>query len=244
MSAVRAAQPGWRGTLLWAVAILAVYELALLIGLVAAAHLLGVPWPWQEREWSRQLAAVLGSAMALGSLPASLIGLWLLWVVVRGRALTPREYLALRPLRLRLLLSWLVAAALASWLLNLLSDWLQRPIPDSMQQLYQSTRTPWVLWIAVVAGAPLVEELVFRGFVYRGFAASALRPLGAIVLASLGWALLHQQYEPFEILQLFVLGLLLGAARWHTGSVWAPVAMHALVNALAIAQLEALIGGV
>jgi membrane protease YdiL (CAAX protease family) len=44
------------------------------------------------------------------------------------------------------------------------------------------------------------------------------------------------QYEWFYIGQVFVVGLLLGAARSWTGSLIPPIAMHALYNAIGTLQ--------
>src|SRR5260370_238343 len=55
------------------------------------------------------------------------------------------------------------------------------------------------LWLAVVIAAPVSEELLFRGFLHRGWAPSWLGIAGTIILTSALWAALHQQYNWFGI---------------------------------------------
>lgn len=93
-----------------------------------------------------------------------------------------------------------------------------------------------LLWLALVVAAPLGEELVFRGFLLapRG---SRLVALAGLIGSSLVWAIVHLQYEPFGIATIFCTGLLLGAIRIRTGSTTLTILMHALMNAIATAEL-------
>ena len=47
------------------------------------------------------------------------------------------------------------------------------------------------LLFAFVVLAPVGEETLFRGFLYKGIAASRAGPIGAIMVSSLVFALLH-----------------------------------------------------
>jgi len=64
-----------------------------------------------------------------------------------------------------------------------------------------------------IAG-PLMEELVVRGFLFRGWSESSLGPVGAIILTSAVWALNHTQYDWFGRAIIFAFGLVLGHLRW------------------------------
>jgi membrane protease YdiL (CAAX protease family) len=57
-----------------------------------------------------------------------------------------------------------------------------------------------------------------------------------VVVISALWSIAHVQYDWFLILQLFVLGLMLGWARWYSGSTMLTFAIHAFTNALALIQ--------
>jgi membrane protease YdiL (CAAX protease family) len=97
-----------------------------------------------------------------------------------------------------------------------------------------------VLAVALIVAAPLMEELLFRGFFFPGYARS-LGPWGAIIVTAAGWAVMHVQYETFYIVQIFVLGCAFGWLRWRSGSTLLTVILHAIVNALALAQVAFLV---
>jgi len=117
------------------------------------------------------------------------------------------------------------------------------PVPPPFQtDTYRSAREAGrlgMLWIAFVVAAPLSEELLFRGFLYRGWARSPGAVVPAVIVISALWAILHlQQYEYdwLVILQIFLLGLVLGWARWRSGSTMLTFAMHAFYNAWALVE--------
>jgi membrane protease YdiL (CAAX protease family) len=89
---------------------------------------------------------------------------------------------------------------------------------------------------AFVFAAPFSEEILFRGFLFRGFAKS-LGPLAAIVITAVLWASLHVQYQWFFIGEIVALGLLLGTVRWLTGSTLLTFLLHAAVNGTALIML-------
>jgi len=89
---------------------------------------------------------------------------------------------------------------------------------------------------AFVLAAPFSEEILFRGFLFRGFAES-LGPLAAIVITAVLWASLHVQYQWFFIGEIVALGLLLGTVRWLTGSTLLTFLLHAAVNGTALIML-------
>jgi hypothetical protein len=93
------------------------------------------------------------------------------------------------------------------------------------------------LAVALIVAAPLMEEFLFRGFLFRGYAPSSLGIAGAILLTSAGWAAMHVQYETFYIVQIFLLGCAFGWLRWRSGSTALTVILHAMVNAAALAQV-------
>ncbi len=84
-----------------------------------------------------------------------------------------------------------------------------------------------VLGVVLVISAPLMEEMVFRGYLYP-----VLKRMGGLWLAavtvSLFFAAAH--LEGSYLLGRFVLSLILIAAYELTGSLWAPVGIHFLNN--------------
>lgn len=88
--------------------------------------------------------------------------------------------------------------------------------------------------LAVVVAAPLAEEMVFRGLVYR-LGRRAWGPWPAAIVSSLAFGLVHG--EPWYLFGLVALGLLLATVYELTGSLWASVIVHAVHNAVALTLL-------
>jgi uncharacterized protein len=86
------------------------------------------------------------------------------------------------------------------------------------------------LWIVAMA-APVTEEFLFRGVLYRAFSAH-LRPLWANLLQAALFAAMH--LEGFlGSLMLFILGLTLGTLTRRSGGLLAAMTLHALFNLIA-----------
>lgn len=146
----------------------------------------------------------------------------------------PIDYLALRlpPARdLALGLVLLVALIAAGDLLLYLAGY---PLVTPFQlQSYKTARTEgWLpaLLLAAVIVAPAGEEVMFRGFLFRGWARPDRSSWPAIAVISVLWALLHVQYDWTGLLQIFIIGLFLGWMRARSGSILLTVLLHALFN--------------
>jgi CAAX protease family protein len=126
---------------------------------------------------------------------------------------------------------------------EVMSVLLKRPTSQFMLKAYASIGSPWILWLAVVVAAPLFEELFFRGFVIKGLAESRLRWKGAVLISSGLWCLNHLQYNSYELVFVFVLGLILGVARVKTGSTLLTFLLHSLVNLAAMIQVSVYLHG-
>ena len=179
---------------------------------------------------SEYIAAALLATGTLGTLVVWLCA-WL------RRGIPVRDYMALSTPKGRLLVLWLAVTVAVVALLQAATVLLGRDTPEFMVDLYANVRLPLLLAIGTVVAAPLFEEAFFRGFLFAGWSRSRLGVPGTILLTSLVWALMHIQYGIHEIVQIFVLGVMLGAARARTGSLAVPLAMHALVNLIAHIQM-------
>lgn len=148
------------------------------------------------------------------------------------------EYLCLKIFSLKGMLLSLVAV-IALIVANVLaSEIFDRPSTTQvMLDYYNTSIWPPIFWIAIIIFAPIFEEFFFRGFLFKGFSQSRIGIIGTIILTSLGWALLHQQYEVFELVFIFILGILLGVIRHKTGSLWITVILHSLWNLIGVIGL-------
>ena len=96
----------------------------------------------------------------------------------------------------------------------------------------------WPIYAVIIAiGAPVSEELLVRGFMLPALSKSRLGFAGAALVTTIFWMALHYTYSIFGLIEIFVIGLILSWALWRTGSLWAPMALHAINNgALVIAM--------
>lgn len=127
--------------------------------------------------------------------------------------------LFLRHWRSLLLLSTLVAAGLVVFVLL------------GITQYFHSVKYPLIFFLVT----PLVEELLFRGWIYGQLEKNEWWPvLGSALL----FGLHHLQYfsyrpTPFALFQIaytFVLGLLFGMMRKKSGSIYPSLLTHMLIN--------------
>ncbi|MGC8480095.1 MAG: CPBP family intramembrane glutamic endopeptidase [Acidimicrobiales bacterium] len=93
----------------------------------------------------------------------------------------------------------------------------------------------------VVVGAPIVEELFFRGLVlqsilgrFRDISTRVARAT-AIVVSAVVFALVH--FEPLQFLGLVVVGLILGYAKMRTRRLGLAIFIHAGFNLVAFVAL-------
>ena len=226
---------GFIGTSLWGLFIFA----AMFLGQAAV-----VAWlAWRGGGFDNAtLLAVSSSGIAISlsvimGLPAVVLAIW---IATRRTGITFSDYLGLRWPTWRAFLLGLVA-----WVV-LVGAWEQlssavghESTSGFMVEALKSARADnslWLLLIAFCVAAPLTEEFFARGFLYRGWSESFLRPAGAIVLSSLVWTAMHLQYDAFFFGQIMSIGLLLGYLRYRTGSTWLTIVLHGLNNLAATIQ--------
>jgi hypothetical protein len=128
-------------------------------------------------------------------------------------------------------------------LVNAVNWPLARLFPDAFSfeevskrasDLVDAAHGGWVVLLAVVVivGAPIVEEIVYRGVVQPGLVASWGRTAGIVVTAAL-FAAIHMQ--PVEFPGLFAFALVLGWARHSTGTIGMSIVTHMAFNATGLA---------
>lgn len=99
------------------------------------------------------------------------------------------------------------------------------------------TRTWWMMLIAAAVGAPLAEELLFRGFLFGVLRRSAAGSAGAGIVTAAVWSSLHAAYSPYGMAAIFLIGLYLAWVRERTGSLVTPMICHGLYNGTVVAVL-------
>ena len=85
-------------------------------------------------------------------------------------------------------------------------------------------------WFLLVVAAPIVEEMFFRGLLYRGLEAK-VGAFATIMITSVVFGMVH--YLGFgwpRAVATGCLGLLFGVIRWRTGNTTAAMVTHATIN--------------
>jgi hypothetical protein len=184
------------------------------------------------------------SLLTIATAPAPLAAIALAVRLARCRF---ADYLALAlPRRRDLIVGLLILAALLPFA-DLVSYLSGRPIaPEFVKEIYRTARDGGTLQLllllfALVGVAPVAEEILFRGFLLRGLAASRVGAVGGIALTSAGWAAMHTQYDWFFIGHILVLGVAFGWLRLRSGSTALTILLHAAVNLTALAQTAAIV---
>lgn len=87
-----------------------------------------------------------------------------------------------------------------------------------------------LIFVALFAG--IGEELFFRGILQRLLIRSFKSPWTGIVLAAFFFSFFHFQF--FGFIPRFLLGILLGAMYWYSGSLWVAILAHFFYDGLFI----------
>ena len=179
--------------------------------------------------------ATNGLFLAVCTLINAVIGIGLISLMIHWRGGMPiRDYLAIAKPQTRHLLLWLIILALFVLTSEGLGYLLERPVvPEFMIEAYSTAAVPVLLWLALIVAAPVFEETLFRGFLQGSLQESGSHAGLMLLLPAAVWAAIHLQYDYYDMIWVFLFGLLLGLARWHTGSLFVPIIMHMLVNLLA-----------
>ena len=227
---------GFWGTLLWGIVITLLLVIGQLIPIVIYFYLYS-----QDRTLdsfflfleTTDTNALLLSLSVIGS--AIIVVPLVLGIAKLKRDSNIREYFAFYLISWRTFFLWffvLIALLIfESYLIDLLGA---DEIPSFMMNIeFQTVSSIWLLIFAVSITAPLLEEIVFRGFLLKGFSQTFMGSYGAIVVTSLLWAIVHLQYEFAYVFVIFIVGLVFGYARVKTNSILTPMMMHFFMNIVA-----------
>ena len=102
---------------------------------------------------------------------------------------------------------------------------------NSLKELLLSPNTQFAAIIAAVVGAPVAEEMLFRGFLLPPLAKTRLGFIGAAIITSLCWAVIHG-YSWQGAVEIFFIGLGFSYLLWRTGSILSSILLHMLFNAV------------
>ena len=206
--------------------------LALLAGQTAAL----VALTWWYGAGIAQLPDFTGDGIAvtLVIVASNPVQVALLALFARMRSDSAADYLGLvMPKRSEVIFG--VAAVIALIVIGDVLSWLLgrnivTPFQSDIYRTASGSGALLWLWLGIVAIGPIGEELLFRGFLFRGWLREPREVWIVIAITAALWALMHVQYDWYVIGQVFVSGLLLGWLRWASGSTLLTIALHSLIN--------------
>ena len=100
---------------------------------------------------------------------------------------------------------------------------------DTMKQMLEGPL--WSSFLVVAIFAPIFEEWMCRGMVLRGLL-TKMKPVWAIVISALFFAVIHA--NPWQALNAFMIGLLMGYVYYKTGSLILTMIMHFVNNGTSV----------
>lgn len=194
------------------------------------------------------IALVVGSLLYLADAPLAvqiLAGITAPWIAMAGWPLAVTAWRGNGPrIDLGLRLTWsdtgwgalaggagLVLAGIAALITQLFVPDLTSTAADVADELEASSGrlSLTVFAMLVLVGAPIVEELFFRGLFFAALRKRGVNAVLTIVITGVVFAGFH--FEPTRFFVLLPTGLLLGWVRWKTGSTGAAMVGHGVVNA-------------
>ncbi|MGY8642689.1 MAG: CPBP family intramembrane glutamic endopeptidase [Verrucomicrobiales bacterium] len=208
------------------------------------------PEVFQESLKEIQFDGMMIGVSSLVSIPAVIGACWLLASFRKSRGITPKQYLGLNLMGWKSWVLWpivtLIFMNVVGWILIECGAPKDNPWMKEMSE--KVTHFGWLAF-AVVIGAPLIEEFVFRGFLFAGFRESLnrfdhrLSLIVTILLTNTVWTLIHGQYDIYGLVAVFSLGLLLSASCVISKSLWAPIWIHFINNAFACFEMWKMANG-
>jgi membrane protease YdiL (CAAX protease family) len=119
------------------------------------------------------------------------------------------------------------------WILRISTDEVSQPARRLTDRAGSNAEVV-VLVLMVVVGAPIIEELFFRGLLMRSIQARWNDTL-ALVVSSLFFALVH--FQVVQFVGLFLFGLIAGTCAQRTGRLGMSILAHAAFNGTAVLML-------
>jgi len=172
-----------------------------------------------------------GFVLSLASIATLFTCVPLIWFLASRREPAPWSYLGVRPFSRASLLLWCALTLAFMLCSDLLALALGKPlVPPFMVEIYATARSPLLLLLVLALTVPVVEELFFRGFILSALGSLGIPFRVGAAASALAWAVIHTQYELYELVLVFALGMLLAEARYRSRSVIPCIAMHGVFN--------------
>ena len=115
-----------------------------------------------------------------------------------------------------------------STVINILTSWI--PLDSAVYDQFDQTMgaaNVWVQIFAICITGPVVEELLFRGLIFRRLR-DYLGVSAGVIVSALIFALMHGNL--YQGAYAFLFGIIMALLYEHFGTIWIPILAHALNN--------------
>lgn len=227
---------GFWGTLLWGIVIGGLLFLGQMIPLLIYMKTVGEPISIENFSLFTQKVETNALLLSMSVIGSALIVVPLVFTIAKlKRGSVLKEYFDLRAYSWKTFWHWMRVLLLIVIAEGFYIDLMGlEQTPSFMLNIEFPNRfSIYLLMFSVMVVAPLIEEVVFRGFLLKGFSKTFMGAGGAVVVTSFLWAIIHLQYEFAYVVVIFMIGLVFGYARIKTKSLFVPMTMHMVMNGVA-----------
>jgi membrane protease YdiL (CAAX protease family) len=242
---------GWLGAIGWTVLASLAGVVAFIVAMVIALLVLHGDVASRGLEGLQSLPQVEQMALGLyGMLAMQAAFVLMAFIAASRRGYRAADVLALRAPRSIWPFVWGPLLVIASAIVvgNILSFLMPFDSMQDMQMWLPLVHSEqwWLVFVVAAIGAPLSEEIWFRGFLLPSFARSfagmgpgrregqvRVTATGAILAAALATALLFSLAHVYHLpgaITVLSLGIVLSFILWRSGSLWAAIVSHGIYN--------------
>ncbi len=151
------------------------------------------------------------------------------------------DFWSIKTIDQKTLLKWLVLGVIFWGATSLSELFLDFPLEPFMLKIKTANDSVLMLILTISTiciVAPIMEEIVFRGWLFRRISQTKLGNVGALLTTSLLFTLIHNQYEQgVTFIFVFSLGIFLGLIRYKSNNISYCIILHMFFNALGMTAL-------
>ncbi len=212
---------------------------AVVVGVIAAIHAKLSGQELQPEQVEKFLLD--GDFMSIIMLISLPLTLGVIAPVIRWRRQKKiREYLAIKAVSIKAFVPWIVIAASLiglEYIFNIIFDRSEHH--KTLCNAMATADNRLLFLVNLILVVPVIEEVLYRGYVLQCWIDSKIPQFAAIVLLSLLWIVPHCQYDLYDMAWLFLGGIVLAYSRIRSGSLLVPLTLHCFWNAIASLHLGA-----
>lgn len=207
------------------------FGISFLIGLVISFKLIAENGNVNMVQYMLEYNQALSQGIYYILIVSGIVNIFIYWIVMLIRKKKLTKELSLKKMNPVAIVPIFFGGISLNFLLSFLITMI--PFPESLWASYEASSSELLggagiaMWIATVIAAPVVEEIVFRGFVYSRLKTGMPMWL-AIVLTSFAFGCAHGTIIWFTYTFIFSLVLIFVLER--TKSLWSSILLHMAFN--------------